>query len=143
MKNLSSQTWPGSPRRPSPRHPRPPDFSVLSFKWESLHKNSSASRPAASRKLGDRPDFAVTRTLEAQQRYFFTSCDASSESMKKIKTIRGPQMGGQIRRGRIWRFWGRPNFQSRDPQIPFLKGFGTSGRKIGAPQKRQIQPRQI
>ena len=24
-KNLSSQTWPGSPRRPSPRHPRPPD----------------------------------------------------------------------------------------------------------------------
>ena len=24
-KNLSSQTWPGSPRRPSPRHPRPAD----------------------------------------------------------------------------------------------------------------------
>ena len=24
-KNLSSQTWSGSPRRPSPRHPRPPD----------------------------------------------------------------------------------------------------------------------
>ena len=24
-KNLNSQTWPGSPRRPSPRHPRPPD----------------------------------------------------------------------------------------------------------------------
>ena len=25
-KNLSSPTWPGSPRRPSPRHPRPPDI---------------------------------------------------------------------------------------------------------------------
>ena len=24
-KNLNSQTWPGSPRRPSPRHPQPPD----------------------------------------------------------------------------------------------------------------------
>ena len=23
-RNLNSQTWPGSPRRPSPRHPRPP-----------------------------------------------------------------------------------------------------------------------
>ena len=31
------------------------------------------------------------------------------------------------------------NFQSRGPQIPIFKGFGTSGRKIGAPQKRQIQ----
>ena len=25
-KNLNSQTWPGTPRRPSPRHPRPPDL---------------------------------------------------------------------------------------------------------------------
>ena len=33
-------------------------------------------------------------------------------------------MGGQIRRGRIWRFLGRPNFQSRGPQIPIFKGFG-------------------
>ena len=37
------------------------------------------------------------------------------------------QMGGQIRRGRIWRFLGRPNSQSRGPQIPIFKGFwGTS-----------------
>ena len=28
-KNLSSQTWPGSPRRPSPRHPGPPDFGCM------------------------------------------------------------------------------------------------------------------
>ena len=40
-------------------------------------------------------------------------------------------------------FLGRPDFQSRGPQIPIFKGFGTSGRKIGAPQKRQIQPRRI
>ena len=26
-KNVSSQTWPESPRRPSPRHPRPPDHN--------------------------------------------------------------------------------------------------------------------
>ena len=35
-------------------------------------------------------------------------------------------MGGQIRRGRIWRFWGAPNFQSRGPKYLFLKGLGTS-----------------
>ena len=32
-------------------------------------------------------------------------------------------MGGQIRRGRVWRFLGRPDFQSRGPQIPIFKGF--------------------
>ena len=57
--------------------------------------------------------------------------------------IRGPQMGGQICRRRIWRFWG-PNFQSREvPQNQFLKGFGASDGKIGAPQKRQILPPRI
>ena len=29
--------------------------------------------------------------------------------------VRGPQMGGQIRRGRIWRFWGAPIFS---PEVP-------------------------
>ena len=29
---------------------------------------------------------------------------------------RGPQMRGQIRRGRIWRFWGAPDFPSRSPK---------------------------
>ena len=51
--------------------------------------------------------------------------------------------GGQIRRGWIWRFWGAPIFGPEVPKYLFLKGFGTSGRKIGAPQKRQFQPRQI
>ena len=32
-------------------------------------------------------------------------------------------MGDQIRRGRIWRFWGAPNFQSRGRQISVFKGF--------------------
>ena len=27
-KNLNSQTWPGTPRRPSPRHPRPPELTL-------------------------------------------------------------------------------------------------------------------
>ena len=55
--------------------------------------------------------------------------------------------------GRKWRVrsvmvgfgvFGAPRFSS--PEVPkylFLKGFGTSGRKMGAPQKRQIQPRRI
>ena len=43
----------------------------------------------------------------------------------------------------ILAFLGSPDFQFRGPKILVLKGFGTSGRKIGAPQKRQIQPRRI
>ena len=52
-------------------------------------------------------------------------------------------MGGQIRRGWIWRFWGAPIFRPDAPK-PFKNRYlGTSGLKIGAPQKRQILPRQI
>ena len=41
-------------------------------------------------------------------------------------------------------FFGAPRFSvQRSPKYLFLKGFGTSGRKIGAPQKRQSQPRRI
>ena len=32
-------------------------------------------------------------------------------------------MGGRIRHGGIWRFLGRPNFQSRGPLIPNFKEF--------------------
>ena len=55
--------------------------------------------------------------------------------------VRGPQMGGQIHRGRIWRLWGAPIFSPEVPKYLFLMGFATSGQKIGAPQKRQIQRR--
>ena len=57
--------------------------------------------------------------------------------------LRGPQMGGQNRRGRIWRFRGAPIFSPEVPKYLFLKGLGTSGWKIKAPQKRQIQPQRI
>ena len=40
-------------------------------------------------------------------------------------------------------FLGRPDFPSRGLKMLVLKGFGTSGRKIGEAQKRQIQPRRI
>ena len=78
------------------------------------------------------------------------SCASHRETISAIPPycalwclFRGPQMGGQIRHGRIWRFWGAPIFSPEVPKYLFLKGFGTSGRKIGAPQKRQIQPRRI
>ena len=50
-KNLSSQTWPGSPRRPSPRHPRPPKI------WKSqcfgpLPYNTRDSKKASEKVLG-------------------------------------------------------------------------------------------
>ena len=52
-------------------------------------------------------------------------------------------MGGQIRRGWIWRFWGAPIFRPEVPK-PFKNWYlGTSGLKSGAPQKRQILPRRI
>ena len=35
--------------------------------------------------------------------------------------FRGPQMGGQIRRGRICRFWGAPIFSPEVPKYLFLK----------------------
>ena len=38
-------------------------------------------------------------------------------------------------------FLGRPDFPSRGPKTLHNKHFGASGLKIGAPQKRQIQPR--
>ena len=38
---------------------------------------------------------------------------------------------------------GRPDFQSRGPKTLQNQSFGTSGLKIGTPQKRQIQPRRI
>ena len=52
--------------------------------------------------------------------------------------------------GRVWgvgsvvvgfrAFWGAPTFS---PEVPkhILQGFGASRRKIGVPQKREIQPR--
>ena len=38
----------------------------------------------------------------------------------------------------IWRFWCAPIFSPEVPKYLFFKGLGTSGPKIGAPQKHQI-----
>ena len=59
------------------------------------------------------------------------------------QNFRGPRVGGWIRRGWISRCWGAPIFSPEVPKYLFFKGLGTSGRKIGAPQKRQVQPRRI
>ena len=40
----------------------------------------------------------------------------------RFSIFRGPQMGGQIRRGRIWRFWGAPVFSS-EVRNTYFKGF--------------------
>ena len=44
-------------------------------------------------------------------------------------------MGGQIRRGWIWRFWGRPDVPSRGPQNPLKIGiWGPLDWKLGRPK---------
>ena len=52
----------------------------------------------------------------------------------KFLHIRGPQMGGQIRRGRMWRFWGAPFFSPEVPKYLFLKGFELWTDNRGAPK---------
>ena len=49
-------------------------------------------------------------------------------------------MGGQIPSWLNFVFLRRTDFQSRGPKLLVLKGSGTSGLKIGVPQKREIQP---
>ena len=60
--------------------------------------------------------------------------------------IRGESIGGWIP-DPMWldplAFLGCPDFQCRGPKTLISKGLGTSGRKIGAPQKREIQPQRI
>ena len=49
-------------------------------------------------------------------------------------------MGGQIRRGWIWRFFGRPDFQSRGPQIPIFKRvLGPLDGKLGRPKNARFK----
>ena len=48
-------------------------------------------------------------------------------------------MGGQIRRGRIWRFWGAPIFSPEVPKYLFLKGLGGFlDRKSGRPKNAKF-----
>ena len=47
-KNLNSQTWPGTPRRPSPRHPRPPDQVSIICKWTRPFRGADCRRAPKS-----------------------------------------------------------------------------------------------
>ena len=60
-------------------------------------------------------------------------------SFREPPSLRGPTENGGL--DPLWldlAFLGRPDFLSRGLELLVLKGFGTSGLKIGAPQKRQI-----
>ena len=48
--NLNSQTWPGSPRRPSSRHPLPPDPD-LAWKSQTSFSQTSATTRVLSPEL--------------------------------------------------------------------------------------------
>ena len=66
-------------------------------------------------------------------------CDCVSEWLCS-SIFRGPQNGGLDPSWLDLAFLGSPDFPSRAPQIPNFKGVvWTSGQKIGAPKKRQIQ----
>ena len=53
-KNLNSQTWPGTPRRPSPRHPRPPDTGLVTGAgWAATPRAPApGATPRAPQQLG-------------------------------------------------------------------------------------------
>ena len=52
--------------------------------------------------------------------------------------LRGPQMGGQIRRGRIWRFWGAPIFSPESPNTYFQRVWGPLDGKSGRPKNAKF-----
>ena len=47
-------------------------------------------------------------------------------------------MGGQIRRGRIWRFWGAPIFSPEVPKYLLFKGLGPLDGKSGRPKNAKF-----
>ena len=57
--------------------------------------------------------------------------------------LRRRKLGAWIRRVWILRLWGAPIFRPEVPKPFKNKYLGSSGLKIEAPQKREIQPRQI
>ena len=55
-------------------------------------------------------------TIIIPDRIFYRNSRWNDYKIKFAQNIRGPQVGGQIRRGWIWRFLGRPEFRSRGPK---------------------------
>ena len=87
-KNLNSQTWPGTPRRPSPRHPRPSDLwhflkgsllqngfcaSFSDLEAQSCSpKNTPKNAPkSASKKLRSRPGKPTKERAKTKSSYEF------------------------------------------------------------------------
>ena len=71
------------------------------------------------------------------------SANARKRAQTRVRKSQRAENGGLDPSWLIFAFLGRPDFQSRGPKIHILKGFGAFGRKIGAPQKRENQPRRI
>ena len=63
-RNLNSQTWPGTPRRPSPRHPQPPEWKI-----GMLMCHPVTSQPLVSWRKKHVPDVYVP--FLAPKRFFF------------------------------------------------------------------------
>ena len=167
---MSGRT-PGSPRHPSSRHPRlsggpfplfqsltpfhadfGKEFPSRTF-WRDPSRNCPSPSSALCPLLYRTEHFSRGRNGEecAEKRGGRGVASKGGAKRKKGRaktgqkyvSLRGPQMGGQIRRGWIWRFRGAPIFRPEVPKPLKNRYSGTSGRKIGAPQKRQIQPRRI
>ena len=67
-----------------------------------------------------------------------------TKSLRQFHKSEGRKWGVRSVVVAIWRYFGAPRSSlQRSPNTYFHRVLGTSGRKIGAPQKRQIQPRQI
>ena len=62
-KNLNSQTWPGTPRRPSPRHPRPPELGVFHLSHFGLKQGCASSGGFGAREAGNTPNYVATTGL--------------------------------------------------------------------------------
>ena len=69
------------------------------------------------------PPLCITIRLPVVSQYFCRSIRVRGRW--HTPNVRGPHMGGQIRRGWIWRFWGAPIFcpEVRGPQTSIFKGF--------------------
>ena len=114
---------------------------------ESGCREGTWPRGSISYRQGDSRDFSHNLDVFHGPSGLLKTSIALENSGSAITTqlFRGPRMEGWIRRGWLSRFWGapRPNLHSRGPKTLIVKGSGTSKRKIGAPQKSEIQPRRI
>ena len=125
-----------------PRHCHVANYASAPFRCTAIDNPNEGREPTTRQQDRNISDAVISnKSISEASCYVMITCHyINLMQLNSLRLLfRGPQMGGQIRRGRNWRSWGSPEV----PKYLFLKGFGTSGRKIGAPQKRQIQPRRI